>query len=411
MKKQIRRLIILLVSIIVVLVFLGNCSKTNRYTHWIGTWNGSASDFTLYKLRYKNQTLCTIVTSTFGGSKERIKISNEFGTGPINIGEVSSAVVNSDGSASKSLKKTLTFGGKSTVDIDKGSFVWSDPFELDIKALDKVAVSIYVTNEVKNVTGACGGVESYFSKEGNFTDSVDTRNDFKAVYKNGALKVSPFFTSMEVMTSKENGSIIAFGDSITTLSWPDYLVKRLNDANIKNLSIIREAISGNRILHDSESTLHGLCGPSGISRFEKAVTDHQGGKYVIVLEGVNDIMHTGPGGPAPASEIVSKDEIIDGLKTYIEIAHKHNLKIYGATIMPFGGYEVYSPELDVKRKEVNEWIRTSGMFDGVIDFDKATLDPNNPTKLLPQYDSGDHIHPSDVGSEAMANMVDLKLFK
>ncbi|WML33255.1 SGNH/GDSL hydrolase family protein [Clostridium sp. OS1-26] len=263
---------------------------------------------------------------------------------------------------------------------------------------------------MKNITGTCGGAESYYSQVGNFTNSVDTQKDFKPIGINGVPKVSPFFTSIEVMTSEKNGSIIAFGDSITTLSWPDYLAKELNDANIKNLSVIREAIGGNRILHNSESKLHGLFGPSGISRFEKAIIDHQGAKYIIVLEGVNDIMHTGPGGLAPASETVSKDEIITGLEKYIELAHKHNLKIYGATIMPFKGYEVYTDELDIKRKEINEWIRTSGKFDGVIDFDKATLDPDNPSKLLPRYDSGDHLHPSDAGGEAMAKAIDLKFF-
>lgn len=411
MKKKFKLSFFLSLIISLLLSFTTGCSKTNEPpTHWLGAWNGSATDFTFFQLNYKNQTLRTVVTSTFGGSKERIKISNEFGVEPIKIGAASFAIVNSDGTIHKDSQKALTFNGESAVTIEKGAFVWSDPFELNIKALDKMAVSIYLPDEVKNITGACGGAESYYSQVGNFTNSVDTEKDFKPIDINGVPKVSPFFTSIEVMTSEKNGSIIAFGDSITTLSWPDYLAKELNDANIKNLSVIREAIGGNRILHNSESKLHGLFGPSGISRFEKAITDHQGAKYVIVLEGVNDIMHTGPGGPAPASEIVSKDQIITGLEKYIELAHKHNLKIYGATIMPFKGYEVYTDELDIKRKEVNEWIRTSGKFDGVIDFDKATLDPDNPSKLLPRYDSGDHLHPSNYGGEAMAKAIDLKFF-
>lgn len=221
----------------------------------------------------------------------------------MNIGSASFTIVNSDGIISSNSKKALTFKGKSNVTIEKGAFIWSDHFEADIKPLDKVAISIYLPNEVRNVTGTCGGAESYFSESGNFIDSVDTEKDFKPIGTKGFPKVSPFFTSIEVMTSEENGTIITFGDSITTFSWPDHLAKRLNEGNIKNLSVIREAIGGNRILHNSESALHGLFGPSGILRFEKAIIDHQGAKYIIVLEGVNDIMHTGPGGSAPAAEM------------------------------------------------------------------------------------------------------------
>ncbi|MBV7276546.1 SGNH/GDSL hydrolase family protein [Clostridium sp. PL3] len=411
MKKKFKNTIFLLFAILIIISYLSSCDKRVESNHWIGAWNAASTDFTLFKVKYKNQTIRTIVTSTFRGSKERIKISNEFGIGALEIGEVSFAVVNLDGSINKDLSKEVTFNGNPNVTIGKGTFVWSDPIELEIKNLDKIAVSIYIPKEVKNITGGCGGAEAYFSQEGNFINAIDTHKNFKSISENRIPKVSPFFTAIEVITSKENGSIIAFGDSITTLVWPDYLAKELNSSNIKNLSVIREAIGGNRILHNSESALHGLFGPSGVSRFEKAITDHQGAKYVIVLEGVNDIMHTGPGGPAPKSEIVSKDQIIDGFEKYIELAHKHNLKIYGATIMPFKGYEVYSDELDVKRREVNEWIRSNGKFDGIVDFDKATLDPNNPLRLLPEYDSGDHLHPNDAGGEAMAEVIDLKFFK
>lgn len=407
MKKKFKMAIFLSLIISVASTFLISCESN----HWIGAWNASATNLTLFQRNYKNRTLRTIVTSTYDGSKERIKISNEFGTEPLGIGAVSLAIVNSDNNASVGSIKAITFNGKPNVIVEKGTFVWSDPFEFNIKALDKIAVSIYIENEVKSVTGAYGGVDAYFSQEGDYISSVDTQKDFKFIATNGLPKISPFLTSIEVMTSKNNGSIIAFGDSITTLSWPDYLAKRLQEANIKNLSVIREAIGGNRILHDSENALQGLFGPSGISRFEKAITDHQGAKYVIVLEGVNDIMHTGPGGPAPEAEVVSKSEIIAGLEKYIELAHKHNLKIYGGTIMPFEGYEVYTAELDNKRKEVNEWIRTSGKFDGVIDFDKATAAPNNSSRLLLRYDSGDHLHPNDAGGEVMANVIDLKFFK
>ena len=185
----------------------------------------------------------------------------------------------------------------------------------------------------------------------------------------------------------------------------------MNDNDIKDLSVIREAIAGNKILHDTVSNMMGMYGVSGISRFEKSITDHENTKYVVVLEGINDIMSTGPGGTSPASEFVDKNQIIAGLQKYIDIAHKHNLKIYGATIMPFGGYITYTAEEESRRLAVNDWIRNSERFDAVIDFDKAALDTGTPARLLPKYDSGDHIHPNDAGSDAIAKAIDLKLFK
>ncbi|MBU3093592.1 SGNH/GDSL hydrolase family protein [Clostridium sp. CF011] len=415
MKKQFRKIITLSLVICLALSFFVAFNSTKEVTRWLGAWNASATNFTSMKsfglFNYNNQTIRTIVTSSFGGSKERIKFSNEYGTESLDIGAASVALANSDGTLKKDSKKTLTFNGNPSVTIVKGTFVWSDPIEIDVKALDKVAVSTYLPKEVKDVTGGCGGVQPYYSQVGNFTDSVDTAKDFKPAITSGFPNISPFLTSIEVITSEKNGSIIAFGDSITTFSWTEYLTKQLNDGNIKNLSVIREAIAGNRILHDTVSSMMGVFGASGVSRFEKSITDHEGAKYVVVLEGLNDIMSTGPGGTSPAAEFVSKDQIISGLQQYIELAHKHNLKIYGATIMPFEGYVTYTAEEESRRQAVNDWIRNSRKFDAVIEFDKATLDPSNPTKLLPQYDSGDHIHPSDAGSKAMAKAVDLKLFK
>lgn len=218
-------------------------------------------------------------------------------------------------------------------------------------------------------------------------------------------------TSIEVSASEESGSILIFGDSISTFSWPEYLAIKLVENDISNLSVIREAIVGNRILYDTVDNLHELFGFSGISRFEEAITCHAGVKYVIVLEGTNDIMSTGPGGTSPASEIVDAQQVIEGLQYYIDLAHAHNLKIYGATIMPFRGYISYTEEEEAVRQEVNEWIRNTAQYDAVFDFDEATRDPNNISQLLPLYDSGDHLHPSDAGSKAIADTIDVNLFK
>ena len=165
-------------------------------TRWVGAWNASATNFTKIKsfglFNYSNQTIRTIVTSSFGGSKERIKFSNEYGTELLEIGAASLTLANSDGTLKNDSKKSLTFNGNSSVTIDKGTFVWSDPIEMDLKALDKVAVSIYLPQEVKELTGGCGGVQTYYSQAGNYTNSSDTTKDFKSVVIDGFPNVSLF---------------------------------------------------------------------------------------------------------------------------------------------------------------------------------------------------------------------------
>ncbi len=415
MKRKLSKFIY---SALVFCLILCSCisySSTKELNHWISVWNVSTTNFTRLKsfglFNYNNQTIRTIVTSSFSGTKERIKFSNEYGTEPLSIGAVSVSLVNFDGTLKNETNKSLTFNGKKAVTVKKGAFVWSDPVEINIKALDKIAVSTYFPKGIKEVTGGCGGVETYLSQKGNHIKSSNTRKDFKLIVMSGFPNICPFLSSIEVSTSQSNSSILTFGDSITTLSWPEYFVKELKDNNINNLSVFREAIAGNRILHDTVSGMMGIFGVSGASRFEKAITNHEGVEYIIVLEGINDIMSTGPGGTSPASEFTSEDQIIEGLQRYIDIAHKHKLKIYGATIMPFKGYTTYTDEEESRRQAVNNWIRNSGRFDAVIDFEKATSDSEDPAKLKSQYDSGDHIHPNDAGGEAIAKSIDLKLFK
>jgi lysophospholipase L1-like esterase len=220
-----------------------------------------------------------------------------------------------------------------------------------------------------------------------------------------------FLKSVDVKAGPETGAIVAFGDSITDgakstvnadSTWPDILADRLHsDPATKNLAVVNEGIGGNRILHDGT-------GPSAEKRFDDDALNIPGVTTVILLEGINDIGHAfDPRGP---SDVVSVDDLIQGFTQLATRAHARGLKVIGATLTPFVGANYQSPSGEQAREKFNDWIRTSSQFDGVIDFDKATRDPANPTVFLPAYDSGDHLHPKDAGYKAMAESIDLKLF-
>jgi lysophospholipase L1-like esterase len=207
--------------------------------------------------------------------------------------------------------------------------------------------------------------------------------------------------------------IVCFGDSITAGPYPSFLGERLAAQGLSGVTVANEGIGGNRILHDAEPGTK--YGPAGVKRFRGALEAHPGARTVIVLEGINDILH--PGVSAPIDESVSAADLISGLERYIKIAHRHRLRIIGATILPFEGC-CLKPGVDPppdwearesKRQVVNDWIRSSGAYDGVIDFDRLMRDPQNPHRLNPAYDSGDHLHPGADGYHAMADSIDLEL--
>jgi lysophospholipase L1-like esterase len=216
--------------------------------------------------------------------------------------------------------------------------------------------------------------------------------------------------------------VVAFGDSITdganstvdaNLRWPNVLAARLQDRReLRGIGVIDQGIIGNRILHPTEPQFENLFGPAGLARFDRDALAQHGVKYVIVLLGINDIGH--PGSAAPASEEVTAAQIEAGLAQFVERAHEHGIRVFGATLTPFEGTTLvgfFSPEKEVKRQQVNRWIRTSGTFDAVIDFDAAIRDPSHPARILPAFDGGDHLHPSDAGMQAMASAIPLRLFE
>ena len=305
--------------------------------------------------------------------------------------------------------KVLTFNGRYSVTIPAGAKVFSDGFSMNLPAGSNLAVSIHIPKQpIPNLTEHAYANQSNFIASGNVVEAKTLTN---------ALETDSwqFLSAVEVRASTESAAIVTLGDSITdgavstrsaNLRWPDDLTRRLQaSAKTRLLSVLNEGIGGNRILHDETAS---VAVPSALKRFDRDVLSQAGVKYLIILEGINDIgIATRPNNPV---DPVSADDLILGLTQLIERAHTHGIKVYLGTIMPDEGLGFYYSEAgESERQAVNLWIRTTKLPDGIIDFDKALRDPDDPKRLLPAYDR-DHIHPNDAGHKAMADAVDLRDF-
>jgi lysophospholipase L1-like esterase len=304
--------------------------------------------------------------------------------------------------------RKLTFSGRPTVTIPSGALVYTDPVDINVPPMADVAIDLYLpgdTNTPSPLTlHTAARQTSYVSQTGNHAGAAG----FPVV----ATTSSWFLLSrVEVMAPDAVGAIVAFGDSITDGTgstpnannrWPDLLARRLAaEPGGAKMAILNAGIGGNRVL--SEGAFG--AGVNALARFETHVLGQTGVTHVIVMEGINDI------GSARQNPTPTGEDLIAAHKQLIERAHTRGLKIYGATLTPFEGAGYFTKEGEAKRTLLNEWIRTSRAYDGVIDFDVATRDPANPLRFLPANDSGDHLHPNDAGYQAMANAVDLALFK
>jgi lysophospholipase L1-like esterase len=223
------------------------------------------------------------------------------------------------------------------------------------------------------------------------------------------VKTWEYLNGIDVLRSSKDGAIITLGDSITdgayatvdaNTRWPDELARRLKeDRKFRHFSVLNEAISGNKILRDD-------AGPSALARFDRDIIAQSGARYLIILEGINDIGHV----KTDPSDRTSAADLIFAIDQIVKRAHSHGISVIGGTLTPYYGARYYSDAGEAIRTAVNQWIRTSGVFDGVIDFDAAVRDPNHLDTLLPQYEHGDHLHPNDAGYKAMGDAIDLKLF-
>jgi lysophospholipase L1-like esterase len=301
------------------------------------------------------------------------------------------------------------FNGKPGCSIPVGAYLMSDPVALEVPKMGDLAISIYVPGDTGPATTHSTALQTtYISKQGDATAEPAISDPITTVSWY-------FLKGVEVAAPANTASVVTFGDSITdgtrstpntNSSWPAFLARRIPD-----IAVLNEGIAGNRVLRDD-------LGVSALARFDRDVISQPGVKWVTIMEGINDI---GAGiGPkfvfapqpnAPASEIVTADELIGGYKQMISRAHEHNIKIYGSPLTPFEGSAYYTERGNETRKSVNQWIRTGGAFDALIDFDAVTRDPNHMDKFRADYDSSDHLHPNDAGYKAMAEMVKLSLFK
>jgi lysophospholipase L1-like esterase len=401
-------------------LFLTFASYAAAAPHWVATWGASPapqlpdeSQMRSAKLVFDNQTLREIIHTSMGSDTVRVRISNAFGKQTVEIGAVHIALRGKDSGIAGGSDRALTFSGRSSVSIPPNALVLSDPVKLNVPAGGDLAVSIFIPQPTVGAGIHYSAQQTSYIGKGDLTGS--------ASFPGGSTITSwVFLTSVDVLAPESAGAVVAFGDSITDGArstvdanhrWPDILATRLQARHGgSKLGVLDAGIGGNRILHDG--TLNVRFGVNALARFDRDVLAQSGVKYLIVLEGINDLGHATP--TSLTSEAVTAEDMIAGLKQLIARAHEHGIKIFGATLTPFEGCPFpgyFTPEKEVKRKTVNEWIRNGKAFDGVVDFDKAVRDPKNPDHMLPAYDGGDHLHPGDAGYKAMGEAIDLSLFR
>ena len=386
--------------------------------HWVATWAmapvgrppaSEAGAVTDASVDLRNRTLRQIVRVSAGGARMRIAVSNAFGATPLAIGAASVALQGREATPFPGTTRPITFGGNEGVTIAPGAMQLSDPVDLEVFRLTDLAVDLYLPDGIdpaSPVTMHSLALQtSYISARGNhagadsFPVSATTEGWF-------------VLARVDVETAATVGTVVAFGDSITdgegsTLDtnarWPNHLAQRLAE-RAAPMAVVNVGIYGNRVLSDAPERI-ATVGVSALTRFDRDVLEQPGVTHVIVLEGINDIGFVGDA-PSP-----SADDIIAGHQELVRRAHAAGLVIYGATLLPFEGAAYFTEVGEAKRQAVNEWIRTSGVYDGVIDFDALTRNPANPARLQLDYDSGDRLHPSDAGYSAMGDGVDLMLFQ
>jgi lysophospholipase L1-like esterase len=393
---------------------------------WVGTWGTVPTTVPVSAVRtFRNQTLREIVHVSLGGDRIRVRLSNEFGTQGLTVGEAHvarRAPGTSGGQTLPGSDRRLTFGRSSHVTVPAGAPMLSDPVALHVPPRSDLVVSIYLPRPTAGTTIHAFAFQDNYIVAGNVTAA-------RTIRPTSVVQQWFFLTGVSVATSPRQraATIVALGDSITdganttpntNRRWPDLLAVRLQAARrVPPRGVVNKGISGNRLLHDPNppagspaQAFAAYFAESALRRFDRDVAAVPGVRYVVVLLGVNDIGHAGT--IAPSSEAVSAGDLIVGYRQLIDRAHERGLTIYGATITPFKGdaFGFYSPAHEAVRQSVNRWIRTSGEYDAVIDFDAALRDPSDPQRLLPRYDSGDHLHPNDAGTRAMADAVPLRLF-
>lgn len=400
---------------------------------WVGTWATSPqNDARREPPTLVDSTLREIVHTSIAGKALRVRFTNEFGSEPLRIDAATIATASNPPAPHPMIRPVppgapapstiadpavtaidagslhnLTFNGQPSVVIPIGAQVVSDPVDFATPAFANLAISLYLpVQQISDVTLHGDAAQDNFLVRGNHVSepTLTGADTITSWYFIEGIDVEP--------AEPHAAAVVAYGDSITDGAWatqnanhrwPDYLAQRLhNNPATAHLSVLDEGIGGNCVLIT-------CTGSNALARFDRDVLSQAGVRYVIVLESINDIgsMHRRN---RPDYHLTAED-LETGLAQLVARAHEHGIKVFGATLTPYKGAGYFTEEGEQIREAVNHWILTSGVFDGAIDFDKATRDPNNPLMFSPEYDSGDHLHPHDPGYAAMANSIDLSLFR
>lgn len=398
---------IFILSILTFLFILNGYKSSTSQEIWVGSW---ATAPQLVEPRnmppepgLSNNSLRQILRVSIGGEEIRLKFSNEFSTSPVTMKAVNIAVSKGGSEIDPSTLKKLQFNGNDEVTMAPGAVAVSDPISFKLEPRMDVAVTIYFGETSPDVTGHPGSRTTSYILPGN--------NAEKAVYSDAATADRWYvINGLDVKAPESSAAIAILGNSITDgrgsgtnkqNRWPDILADRLlNNAETNNTAVLNMGIGGNCVLRD-------CLGPAAIDRFERDVLKQSNVKWLIILEGVNDLGQTR--NEEDANQVA--DNLIAAYKEMIKEAHAHNIKAYGATILPFGESFYYADYREPARKKVNQWIRTSGQFDAVIDFDKTMQDPQNPEKMIESIHSGDYLHPNELGYKKMGESINLGLFE
>jgi lysophospholipase L1-like esterase len=397
-------------------------TATNTAGSWVRSWGAApqAAHDGLGSLDayppFADVTLRQVVRISGGGRRVRIRFTNEYGTAPFTIGAAQVGLAVPGGGVQPGSERVLTFSGAPAVTVPAGAPILSDPVDLPVPALAKLSISLYLPGRVETCTCHDPALETGWTIPG---DAVAA----PTLPKNAeVLPVRALISAVEVLPDAPAKAIVAVGDSRTdgagstpdaNHSWPELLAERLAARGAATGYVSNQGISGNRMLNNG-------IGPAALARFDRDVLATPGLGYVVLSVGANDIgiafaprdddgpmadfLKTFPGAP------VTTDDVIAGYRQLIARAHEHGVQVYATTIAPYEGTEIYTPEGESARQAVNKWIRTSGAFDAVLDFDAVWRDPDRPSRIRENFHAGDHLHGNDVGYRALADSIDLSLF-
>ena len=381
-------------------------STASAGKHWVATWATAEQVVEPHNCPpapgLGNNSIRQIVQTSISGKMVRVKFSNEFSQGPVTINAAEIARAATAGSSSDIISRTevsLTFGGSKSVTIQPGQLVTSDPVKFPMRTRENVAITMHLGEASStSVTGHPGSRTDSYLIEGqgsDFTNAVKTAHWY-------------IINAIEIKAEKKARAVVVLGNSITDgrgsttneqNRWTDNLSRRLlANKKTSRVSVLNMGLGGNCILN-------GGLGPTGKSRYPRDLFQQEGVKYIILFEGVNDL-----GGRGDAT--AKAKQIIEVYKQIIEEAHQRGILVYGAPVMQFKGNNYYSENHEAGRQQLNQWIRSGGYFDGVIDFDAAMGNPDDPAQLNPKYlFENDYLHPNAEGYVQMGNCIDLKLFE